>query len=119
MVSGEGNKNQIMRQGNLIYIKQSDGNFYPARGGSDGSIYIGQQEPFEFRPGQTALASGAVPAGTRTASGTITTAASANVTYWGSWISHAPYRSGLIDGKSTGGIIEGQLTFGIKSAAGT
>jgi len=114
-----GLKNLVLKTGRIMY--GGDGtNFYPLRvAGSSGEQKLAQREPFEFRPGQTTLVDGAVAAGSRTGSGTVTTAASAAVTYWGSWIQYAPARSGKIDGLSAGGIVEGQLTIGHKSAAGT
>jgi len=117
----KGQKDKVLLTGRIPYL--GDGtNFYPAlgvRSGSSITQVMAQREPFIFRPGQTALANGGVVAGSRTSSGTITTAASADVTCWGSWIQYAPVRAGKIDGLSTGGIISGQITIGHKSAAGT
>lgn len=40
MAAGEGNTDQIMRQGNLIYGKASDGHFYPFSVGTDGVLSL-------------------------------------------------------------------------------
>jgi len=116
-----GQKDKVLNTGRIPYLGD-DTNFYPAKGilsGSSMEQKVAQREPFEFRPGQTTLVDGAVATGTRTGSPTITTAATANSTYWGAWIQYAPARVGKIDGLATGGIVEGQLTIGHKSAAGT
>lgn len=78
-----------------------------------------QREPFIFRPGATALSGGMVEAGTRSSAATVTSGTIANSTYWGDWFSYSPARSGSIDGKATDGVIEGQITMGIKTSAGT
>ena len=114
-----GETNRVMPQGNLIYIKAANGNFYPAIGNTAGYQLIGQREYFEFRPGQTALSGGAVVSGTRTGALTTTSGTVASSTYWGSWINYSPLRTGYIDGKTSGGIIEGQLTVGLAVGAGT
>ena len=113
-----GQADKILNQGRLIY--GGDGtNARPVKTLTDGRLVISQREPFEFRPGQSALAGGAVAAGSRTSSGTITTGGSADVTYWGGWVQYAPLRSGLIDGLASGGIVEGQFTIGLKASTGT
>ena len=77
-----------------------------------------QREPFIFRPGQAVLASGMVASGTRTGGDTITSIG-ANSTTWGTEVVYEPKRAGKIDGLSSGGIISGQITIGIKSSAST
>lgn len=113
-----GQVNKILNTGRLIY--GGDGtNARPVKVTDEGRFVIAQREPFLFRPGQSALANGAVAAGSRTSSGTITTGGTADSTYWGDWKTYAPLRAGQIDGLATGGIIDGQITIGHKSAAGT
>ena len=116
-------KNRILGTGRPIF--GGDGtDYYPIKvladtAGLSGRQVISQREPFIFRPGAAALASGMVPSGTRSGAATITTGGTADSTYWGGWQTYQPLRSGRIDGKASGGIIEGQLTIGHKSAAGT
>lgn len=77
------------------------------------------RETFEFHPGASALANGAVASGTRSGSATITNV-NANETYWQAVpIAFVPARSGKIDGVTTGGVVSGQITIGIKSSAAT
>ena len=120
-----GETNRVMPQGNLIYIKAANGNFYPALGNTAGYQLIGQREYFEFRPGSQPLESiagsttaGAVPSGVRTGAATTTSGTAAASTYWGSWLNYSPLRTGYIDGKTSGGIIEGQVTVGMLLSAG-
>ena len=75
---------------------------------------------FTFRPGQAAMASGMVAGGTRSYNPeTVSTAAAASTTVWSSTITFSPYQSGLIDGLSANGIIEGALTIGVIASAST
>ena len=109
--------------GKIIYL--TDGtSFFPVEASTAANStmarqIISQREPFIFRPGSTALADGMVASGTRSASGTITTGTVANSTYWGSWVPYSPLRGGRIDGLSSGGIFDGQITIGTKLSAGT
>ena len=118
-----GQKNKVLNTGRSPY--GGDGtDFWPLKvvvlsGGTEGELVIAQREAFEFRPGQSALGSGAVAAGSRTSSGTITTGGTADSTYWGTDVVYQPARAGLIDGKSTNGIIWGQVTVGLKTGAAT
>jgi len=78
-----------------------------------------QREPFIFRPGQAAaLLNSMVASGTRSGGATVTSAG-ANTTAWGTEVVYEPLRVGKIDGKTTGGVISGQITIGIKSSAVT
>lgn len=81
-------------------------------------ITLPQREPFMFRPGQATLASGMVASGTRSGSAEAQTDA-ANTTKWLTEINYTPERAGLIDGKSSGGVVHGQICIGIKSSAAT
>lgn len=80
--------------------------------------YLPQREPFIFRPGRAALASGMVASGSRSGGATVTSVG-ADTTTWGTEVVYEPRRAGLIDGVATGGVISGQITIGIKSSAGT
>ena len=80
--------------------------------------FLQQREPFIFRPGSAALAGGMVASGSRSGGATVTSAA-ANTTAWGTEVVYEPFRAGKIDGISTGGIVSGQLTIGIKASAAT
>ena len=116
-------KNRVLNTGRVAYGGNGT-DFLPVKviadtAGISGRQVISQREPFIFRPGNTALASGMVATGTRSGAATITTGGTADSTYWGGWQTYQPLRSGRIDGKASGGIIEGQLTIGHKSAAGT
>ncbi len=119
----KGQTNKVHNTGEIVY--GGDGtNFYPLYAsttelGTSAKLGIALPEYFIFRPGAAALASGMVPAGTRSAAGTITSGASANVTYWGPESTYAPVRTGKIDGLAASGIVSGQITIGHKSAAGT
>lgn len=84
-----------------------------------GSTTIQQREPFIFRPAATALASGVVASGTRSGGSSLTGAGTANQTEWSSYVTYEPLRSGKIDGIAASGVISGQMTFGVKTAAGT
>ncbi len=109
---------QVMRQGNVIYGYDYDGKHsYPLR--TDASGILGQRISMVFYPGSTVLTNGAVATGTRSGAQTITTLATADVTVWGPESIFASKEIGKIDGVSTGGILSGQITIGIKSAAGT
>ena len=118
-----GQKNKVLNTGRLAY--GGDGtDAFPLKvladsAGISGRLLISQREPFIFRPGSTALSSGMVASGTRSASGTVTSGTIANSTYYSSWLTYQPQRGGLIDGKSSGGIIDGQIAMGIKTGAGT
>ncbi len=79
---------------------------------------LAQREPFLFRPGSAALASGAVASGTRSGGATVTSVG-ASTTTWGTEVVYQPKRAGKIDGLSSGGIVSGQLTIGIVSSAAT
>jgi len=118
-----GQKNVVLGTGRILYGGNGT-DFLPIKviadtAGTSGRPVISQREPFIFRPGNTALASGMVAAGTRSGAATIQTGGTADSTYWGTWQTYQPLRSGRIDGKASGGIIEGQITIGHKSAAGT
>ncbi len=123
----KGQKNKVHNTGEIVF--GTDGtNFFPALGSTAGvasgagqgvRLIIAQREPFIFRPGASALGSGAVSTGTRTGAGTVTTVASSATTVWGSWTNYQPLRRGQIDGASSGGIISGQITIGIKTGAAT
>ncbi|KKM75342.1 hypothetical protein LCGC14_1391200 [marine sediment metagenome] len=78
-----------------------------------------QREPFIFRPGATAMAGGFVAAGTRSGSAPKTSATVVNTTEYTQWEAYTPRRAGKIDGKATGGVLQGQLTIGVKCSAGT
>ncbi len=78
-----------------------------------------QREPFLFRPGSAALASGAVASGTRSGGATVNSGASADTTVWGTEVVYAPARSGKIDGLASGGVVSGQLTIGIVASGAT
>ena len=73
---------------------------------------------FLFRPGQSALSGGMVAASTRSYGETVSTTASVT-TAWSSTVTYNPYQSGLIDGLSAGGVINGVITFGYIAASGT
>ena len=125
MPRGNAGIDQVMRQGNLIYLDDGN-NSYPARGDIYGRLFVAYWEEFEFRPGKMPLAgvagstlSGAVVSGTRTGAATTTSGTVASSTYWGSWIPFNHMRSGKIDGQTTGGILSGQVTVGLKVGAGT
>ncbi len=75
-----------------------------------------QREPFIFRVGNTALASGMVASGTRSGGPTVAST-SANVTVWGDDVLYEPFASGKVDGVTTGGIISGQVTVGVICSA--
>ncbi len=77
-----------------------------------------QREPFIFRVGRSALASGAVASGTRSGGPTVSSTA-ADTTEWGTEVVYEPYRAGKIDGLTTDGVISGQLTMGIVTASGS
>ena len=116
-------KNRVLNTGRAAYGGNGT-DYLPVKviadtAGTSGRPIISQREPFIFRPGAAALDSGMVAAGTRSGAATITTGGTADSTYWGGWQTYQPLRSGRIDGKASGGIIEGQLTIGHKSAAGT
>lgn len=91
-------------------------------GSSDAKLFpylvIAQREPFIFRPGQAALASGMVASGTRSGGATVTSV-TANTTVWGTEVVYEPARAGKIDGKATGGVVSGQICIGIKASAST
>jgi len=86
---------------------------------TSGKPVIAQREPFLFRPGAAALANGMVASGTRSSAGTISAAGTAAQTYWGTEVVYAPSRSGKIDGIAASGVVSGQITIGLKSAAST
>jgi len=116
-------KNRVLNTGRAAYGGNGT-DFLPIKvladtAGISGRTVISQREPFIFRPGAAALADGMVPSGTRSSAATTTSGTVANSTYWGSWLAYQPLRSGRIDGKASGGVIEGQLTIGVKTAAGT
>src|SRR3990167_8242651 len=123
-IASGGNKDQVLNTGRLAYGKDENGKFYPIAiiantAEQYGEVRVAQYEPFLFRPGNAALASGMVEAGTRSSAATVTSGTVANSTYPGSWITFAPFRSGKIDGLSSGGIVDGQITVGVKCGAGT
>lgn len=110
--------------GKIIYV--GDGtSFYPVLadtaglGGTNARPIISQREPFLFRIGSTALASGMVASGTRSSAATITSGTATGTTYYTGWLSYSPLRSGKIDGLTSGGIIDGQITVGAVTGAGT
>ena len=110
--------NLVLQTGRLAY--GDDGtNSRVIRVDANGHVSVVGEMDFEFRPGRSALGSGAVAAGSRTASGTITTGGTANQTYWGTDQVYQPLYSGKIDGVAASGVVYGQLTIGIKSAAAT
>lgn len=112
-----GDTNQVEITGKIIY--GFDGTDAKAvKIGTDRRPIIAQREPFIFRPGTAALASGMVASGSRSGSGTTTTGASTAL-WWGTEIAYTPLRSGKIDGVSADGVVSGQITIGHKSAAGT
>ncbi|KKL80877.1 hypothetical protein LCGC14_2000340 [marine sediment metagenome] len=80
-------------------------------------LRLRQREPFIFRVGSTALASGMVESGSRS-SGPTVSSTSANVTVWGDDVLYEPFSAGKIDGIAASGIVSGQVTVGsICSAA--
>lgn len=85
-------------------------------GGDEG--VVGQREPFIFRPGSTALASGMVLSGTRSGGPTVATTAQ-NTTIYGTEVVYEPYRGGKIDGVAASGIVSGQITIGTIASAAT
>ncbi len=82
-------------------------------------ITLPQREPFIFRPGSAAMASGVVASGTRSGGAALTGAGTADQTEWSPWVTYEPARGGKIDGLASGGVIAGQLTFGYKVGANT
>lgn len=123
-----GNENHVMPQGNEIYGSDSGANRFPllcdsarvagtAPKRAAPAIVSGKEELL-FYPGSSGLASGMVATGTRTGSATTTSSGSAAVT-WGSEFIFAPATYGKIDGVSTGGILSGQITVGLKTSAST
>jgi hypothetical protein len=120
-----GQKNQSLITGRIAYGHDGT-DAYPFKANTAGEIYTKPQvrEAFIFRPGASALAStsaitGMVLSGVRTGSGTISTAGTANSTYWGPSITYEPLRAGKIDGLTTGGIVGGAITIGSIAAAAT
>lgn len=118
----KGQKNKVENLGKLFYSGNGT-DFFPvfadtAGLATSGRLIIGQREPFIFRPGSTVL-TGMVESGIRSSAATITSGTAANSTYWGGWLTYQPLRSGKIDGLSSGGILEGQITIGVKTSAGT
>ena len=113
-----GQKNQAKITGRIIYGHDGT-DAYPIYANSAQAIRLGQREPFIFRPGGTALASGMVASGTRSGAATIAAAGTANQTYWGTEVVYEPARAGKIDGLSTGGVVSGQLTVGVSTTAAT
>ena len=87
--------------------------------GASAPAIISTKEELIFYPGASAITDGMVLSGSRTSAGTITTGATANQTYWGPESICAPLVRGKIDGVSTGGILSGQITMGLKTGAGT
>ncbi len=90
--------------------------------GTDGAAtaaVLPQREPFIFRVGATALTSGMVASGTRSAAATVTSAGTADQTEWGTEVVYEPYRGGKIDGIATGGVVSGQITIGMVTGAST
>ncbi len=130
---------QVMRQGNVIYIYDPSGKHsYPWKGNTAGVAVIGiantagvinallgdtsglcGRTHLVFYPGRAVLSGGMVESGTRSDSGTITTGASADVTYWGTEIMYSPKELGIMDGGPDLGIFKGQITIGLEAAAGT
>ena len=75
-------------------------------------LNVRQREPFIFRVGSTALASGMVESGSRSGGPTVANT-SANVTVWGTEVVYEPFSSGKIDGIAASGIVSGQITVGV------
>ena len=130
---------QVMRQGNVLYVYDPVGKHSYAIAGntagiagigvasSSGVVYalkgdasgLAGRTHLIFYPGRSAMSGGAVASGTRTGAGTITTGGTADSTYWGPESIFAPLEVGKIDGISSGGIITGQITVGLDMASGT
>lgn len=118
-----------MPRGNVGYAYDPDGKHsYPVIGSTAGQTdairpIIAQREYFIFYPGAGVLAStstvdGMVLSGVRSGAGTVTTAGSVT-TAWTPAATYSPLRAGKIDGVSTGGIVSGQITVGLKTPSGT
>src|SRR3990167_4810167 len=125
-----GSRGDVMPRGNLMYLDDpTSATQYPfladtarVKGtGTDGSApaVVVSKEEVIFYPGASAIANGMVASGSRAGAGTITTGGTADSTYWGPESIFAPLVRGKIDGVSTGGILSGQLTIGIKTGAST
>lgn len=127
---GVGSRGDVMPRGNLAYVDDpASSTQYPwladtarVKGtGTDGSApgVVVSKEEFIFYPGASAITDGMVASGSRTGAGTVTTAGTANSTYWGPESIFAPLVRGKVDGVSTGGVLSGQLTIGMKVNAAT
>ncbi len=125
-----GNKGDVMPRGNLGYADSPSSSTQFALladtsrvvgTNPDGSTPLAvspAKEEFFYYPGQSAVASGMVLSGTRTGAATVTSSGSATVV-WGTETIFAPVGRGKIDGKSTGGVIDGQVTIGLTATAST
>lgn len=103
--------------GNTNFKKYPEHNVVDADGNQvadtvTSGLKLRQREPFIFRVGNTALASGMVASGDRSGGPTVANT-SANVTVWGTEVVYEPFSSGKIDGVATGGIVSGQITIGV------
>lgn len=119
-----GKKNVTLIPGRVAYGKDENGDVYPLSviantALQSGDTRLAQREPFIFRPGGTAMAGGMVAAGTRSGSAPKTSATIVNTTEYTQWENYTPQRAGKIDGKDSGGILQGQVTIGAKCSAGT
>ena len=76
---------------------------------------------FVARPGEAALADGAVASGTRSGSANTAVSVDANTTYWQTTATEFKhgFHAGKIDAKETGGFVYGQITIGIVASAAT
>ncbi len=121
-----GNPDQVLSHGSFAYALDPSNIGRPLKADSTGYLVISEPVYFEFRPGQQNLAgiagtitTGAVLTGVRTGSGTITSGTVANSTYWGTDVVFNDKWTGKVDGLSSGGILEGQLTIGAIASAAT
>src|SRR3990167_214628 len=119
-----GNADQALPTGRLAYGKDSNGIFYPLAVIANtseqfGEVKVAQREPFIFYPGATDLSGGMVLAGSVTGAATVSSGGTADNTIWSPSYTYAPFRSGKIDGVSTGGYLYGTVTIGVVAAAST
>lgn len=116
MANQTGQTDQALITGRIAYGYDGT-NARPIKVGTDSKLIPAQREPFICRPAAAALANGMVASGTRSG-GTTVTAGSAAVE-WGTEYVYEPLRAGKIDGISSGGVVNGQITVGLASVAAT